>query len=69
MMGLNASTPPGLFEADNGERFIVSDDIEAMIAIVLRHHKLPTHTWLTLGNQSATVGRWWGPYRIELDKN
>ncbi len=65
-MDLDCRTPFGLFETDNGNRFIISDDFEGRIAIVVEHPKLPAFTWLALGNKALDRGWWRGPFRVQL---
>jgi hypothetical protein len=62
-MYLEDGTPHGLFEACNGNRYIVTEDL-GPVAIALRHRFLPPFTWEYLDEQLLEYGRWLGPYRL-----
>jgi hypothetical protein len=66
-MYLDDRTSHGLFESDEGDRYIVgADDERGPFAIVLRHRFVPVFTWHVLTNKSLITGRWWGPFRVRL---
>lgn len=63
---LDADTPCGLFEACNGNKYIITEDFSTKIAIALVHRHLPPFTWQGLHQQPLEYGYWYGPYRIRL---
>ena len=67
---LDAGTPNGLFEADNGNLYLVTheddDNIDHKFAIVLRHYNLQRFTSLMLTAQSLEWGTLHGAYQLRL---
>lgn len=69
---LNVYTPPGLFEAVNGNKYLITENniiddesgVKAAIALVHRH--LPPFTWQALDQQPLESGTWHGRYQIRL---
>ena len=54
---LNYNCPTGLFQGRTGNRYIVVEDSDFLVAIVLRHQLLSTFTWLTLHEHPLDEGR------------
>jgi hypothetical protein len=63
---LNRDTQCGLFEASNGNRYLVTWDYDIKIAIALSHRHLPAFTGQGLAHQPLEHGQWWGPARLRL---
>lgn len=58
--------PAGLFESDDGNKYIIAFEDGRAIAITLAHRTIPPFTCLDLREQAPQRGRWWGPYRLRL---
>jgi hypothetical protein len=67
---LDAGVPNGLFEADNGNRYLITHDdggyVDRKFAIVLQHFNLQRFSTLELTDQKLESGTWRGPYRLRL---
>lgn len=71
-LALNDKTPCGLFETQEGNKYLVTDHAmfggEGMyrVAISLVHTTLPPWTWFALDEHASAIGHWHGPYRFRL---
>lgn len=64
---LDGAAPLGLFEGRGGDRYLIAaDDEYGKFAIVLRHAWRPPFSYVLLGGERVSSGRWWGPYRLRL---
>lgn len=64
--GLDQDTDYGLFETDDGNKFLITPDFGTKIAIALTHDHLPAFTWLPLIKEPWAPGLWLGPCRLRL---
>lgn len=63
---LNRHTEHGLFEACNGNKYLITEDCGINIAVALSHRHLLPFTCQPLGLQPLEYGQWWGPCRLRL---
>lgn len=63
---LDQKTPYGLFESDQGNRYLVTGNDDYKIAITLRHHSNQAFTWQRLTRRKIATGNWLGDGDIEL---
>jgi hypothetical protein len=65
-MYLNRDTPNGVFEACNGNKYIITTWQDLPTLIALGHRHLEPFTWDGLGKWPMEFGKWWGPYQLIL---
>lgn len=63
---LNDQTPPGLFVACKGNKYIVTDDFDCRVAIALVHRTLQPFTWQFLDPTPLEYGRSRAGYELLL---
>lgn len=61
---LDIEVPYGLFEAFDGAWYLITNDEDWKLAIVLAHSELPSFTCLRLRPRPLTGGRWWGAFHV-----
>ena len=61
---LDLEVPYGLFEGFDGDWYLISNNEECKLAIVLAHSELPSFTVLRLKPHPLTGGRWWGDFHV-----
>lgn len=57
---------PGLFEACNGNRYLIATERNCGRAIVLNHDYLPRLTTIKLDKRHREYGNWWGRLQVRL---
>lgn len=62
---LDLEVPYGLFEAFDGAWYLITNDEDWKIAVVLAHSELPSFTCLRLRPGPLTSGRWWGAFHVQ----
>lgn len=65
---LDKSIEHGLFEACNGNKYLVTRDNGIKFAVALSHRHLPAFTCQPLTRQPLEYGQWWGPCRLRLTR-
>lgn len=63
---LNNRMPRGLFEACNGNKYLVVQDSDEKYAIILSHAHRPAFTHCDIKRRPLEYGTWWGRSRLRL---
>jgi hypothetical protein len=65
---LNSKAPFGLYLSHAGNKYIVTEDFETKIAIVLEHATIPQFSWRALGKKTLDSCEWQGPFWLSATK-
>lgn len=65
-IALDQETPCGMFESDQGDRYLVIEDEEGKLAIALRHRKRRPFFRHLLSQRKIATGNWLGNCELQL---